>query len=466
MDQGAEQLLVEELGGVDAVQGAEALRHHQAVRFQLLRLDTGLGQHPGQHDGVALQGLLDALGQEQQAGLVDRIDPEAAVAGLDQLLALQFGQQGIDQLWQLILFVAQEQLGLEQRVDVDAAGDDLAAGDPLATLDQGRHQRGHGEQVQYVVAVVGQQDRLIAVQADDLPQLVLAHLELVELHRLIQQGLGILGRHGAVRAVGHLLEQVQIGVELGLQFVAGEGMAFGGQQRQRAQGQAVDGGGAVDTGHQQLGQLVDGARHPLGALLLADVLLPGRHVFVEVAVEGQRLAEVDEAAAVVAQLAQDAEHLQEALLLLAAALELVVVGVHLHHVLITQVDGDEGERPIEPAHHGLQGHSQHAGLGWQQATGTRTTALGEELHRVALGKQQVQVFPEYRAVERVALEGAADEEGAAVAEDRARRPEVEVDAGRDVGRHHALVIDDVGEQQVVHVASMAGHVDDLVTLLG
>ncbi len=84
----------------------------------------------GQHDGVALQSLLNALGQEQQAGLVDRIDPEATVAGLDQLLALQFGQQGIDQLRQLVLFIAQEQLGLEQRVYVDATGNDLAAGDP------------------------------------------------------------------------------------------------------------------------------------------------------------------------------------------------------------------------------------------------------------------------------------------------------------------------------------------------
>ena len=89
----------------------------------------------------------------------------------------------------------------------------------------------------------------------------------------------------------------------------------------------------------------------------------------------------------------------------------------------------------------------------------------KKLHRVPLGKQQVQVFTKYRAVERVALEGAANEEGAAVAEDGARRPEVEVDARRDMGRHHPLVIDNVGEQQVVHVAAMAGHIDDLVPLL-
>ncbi|MNS68378.1 hypothetical protein D3C72_1016580 [compost metagenome] len=35
-----------------------------------------------------------------------------------------------------------------------------------------------------------------------------------------------------------------------------------------------------------------------------------------------------------------------------------------------------------------------------------------------------------------------------------------------MGRHHALVVDDVGEQQVVHVAAMAGDVDYLVPFLG
>ena len=97
----------------------------------------------------------------------------------------------------------------------------------------------------------------------------------------------------------------------------------------------------------------DGGGHPLGTLLPADALLPGGHMFAEVAVEGQRFAEIDEATAIVAQLAQDAEHLQEALLLLAAPLEFVVVGVHLHHVLVAEVDGDQGHRPVQPAHHRL-----------------------------------------------------------------------------------------------------------------
>ena len=83
---------------------------------------------------------------------------------------------------------------------------------------------------------------------------------------------------------------------------------------------------------------------------------PLRDVFTEVTVEGQWFTEVDEATAVVTQLAQNAEHLQEALLLLAAALEFVVVGVDLHHVLVAQIDRHQGDRTIQPAHHRLQGH--------------------------------------------------------------------------------------------------------------
>ena len=94
-----------------------------------------LGQYPGQHDGVALQGLLNALRQQQQAHLVGRIDPVAAITGLDQLLSLQRVEQAVDQRRQILLIITQEQLGLEQRIDVDAAGHDLAAGDPLAAFD-------------------------------------------------------------------------------------------------------------------------------------------------------------------------------------------------------------------------------------------------------------------------------------------------------------------------------------------
>lgn len=74
-------------------------------------------------------------------------------------------------------------------------------------------------------------------------------------------------------AVGYLFEQIQIGIELGLQLVAGQGMTLGGQQCQGAQGQAVDGGGVIDAGHQQLGQPGDGGRHPVRAFVPTNISL-------------------------------------------------------------------------------------------------------------------------------------------------------------------------------------------------
>ena len=51
-----------------------------------------------------------------------------------------------------------------------------------------------------------------------------------------------------------------------------------------------------------------------------------------------------------------------------------------------------------------------------------------------------------------------------MAEQGASWPEVQVDAGGDMRRHHSLVVDDVREQQIVHVAAVAGDVDDLMPL--
>ncbi len=60
-------------------------------------------------------------------------------------------------------------------------------------------------------------------------------------------------------------------------------------------------------------------------------------------------------------------------------------------------------------------------------------------------------------VDLVALEGAAQEEGAAAPEQRAKGEEREVRAGRYVGGHHAVVEQQVGHDQVVHVAAMRRH---------
>ncbi|MNZ25323.1 hypothetical protein D3C78_424880 [compost metagenome] len=100
----------------------------------------------------------------------------------------------------------------------------------------------------------------------------------------------------------------------------------------------------------------------------------------------------------------------------------------------------------------------------QHAPGARTSALDEVLHREAAAEQGVQVFVEHCGVERVALEGAAHEEGAATAQQAADHRHVEVDPGGDVRRRQAVAEQQVGQQQVVDVAAVTGHVDDFVAL--
>ena len=74
----------------------------------------------------------------------------------------------------------------------------------------------------------------------------------------------------------------------------------------------------------------------------------------------------------------------------------------------------------------------------------------------------MQVFIENCGVQLVALEAAAHEEGTAASQNAAEHRHVEVDAGGNVGRCHAVAKQQVGQQQVVDMAAMAGHVDDFV----
>ncbi|SVK50300.1 Uncharacterised protein [Acinetobacter baumannii] len=134
-------------------------------------------------------------------------------------------------------------------------------------------------------------------------------------------------------------------------------------------------------------------------------------------------------------------------------------------MLVADVDRHQRDRTGAAAQHRLDGHRQGAGFRFQQTPGAGTAAFHEVFHRVTAGEQLAEVFAEHRRVKLVALEGAADEERAQATEDRAGRPEVEVDARGDVRRHQALVIQHVGQQQIVHVAAVAGHVDDLVAVL-
>lgn len=110
-----------------------------------------------------------------------------------------------------------------------------------------------------------------------------------------------------------------------------------------------------------------------------------------------------------------------------------------------------------------QGHGQHAGAWLQGAAGPRATALDEVLGGEAAAEQAVQILVEHRGIEGIALEAAPHEEGTAASQDVAHHRHVQVDAGGDVRRGQAVLEQQVGEQQVVDVAAVAGDVDHGMT---
>ncbi len=181
--------------------------------------------------------------------------------------------------------------------------------------------------------------------------------------------------------------------------------------------------------------------------------------------ERDGLAEVDvhapEALAELAQRPQEAEH---AFLLLGLAGKLADIGGAFDDALVAEIHGQEDHGPRGVAQEAAHRHREHAGLRLQQAAGAAAAAFDEVLDGMAARHDGGEVFHEDDGVEPVAAELAADEEGAAHAQQPADDRQVEVDAGRDVRHRIAVDVDDVRQQQIVHVAAVAGHVDDLVAL--
>ena len=74
------------------------------------------------------------------------------------------------------------------------------------------------------------------------------------------------------------------------------------------------------------------------------------------------------------------------------------------------------------------------------------------------------VLVEHRGVKRVVLEAAAHEKRATTSQDWSHDGHVQVNACRNVGRHQAVFVEHIGQQQVVDVGAVAGYVDHSVVL--
>ncbi len=315
--------------------------------------------------------------------------------------------------------------------------------------------------MQDVVAVIGHQDRVGFIQVKDAAQSVVLLGQQVHAPDVFDQRLAVTLWQGRVLGVRHLAQQGQVQVQHPVQSVFVQGQAAGGEQCQCHQVDGVDRRSLVEVTSHGFAQAGGGLVEPGRAELRAKRLFaPAGLLLVEKARQADRFAEVDvDLAETLLQCADDFEDVEDRFLLFAGTAQFAQVGAALEHPLVADVHRHEDDRRARGAQEAAQGDRQHPGSWLKHTPGARASALDEVLYREPFGEQGVQVFVEYRGVERVALERATHEECAAPAQQAADHRHVEVDARSDVRRRQAVAEQQVGQQQIVNVAAVARHID-------
>ena len=317
--------------------------------------------------------------------------------------------------------------------------------------------------MQHVVAEIAEQHRVLAIHAEHVAQWMADSLDpmhlfsvsddLLRCHRGDRHPIGI-GQLGQQR-----LGQRDLSDQVGFRQRAGS-------CRQQGQSQQVDRvhvGGAVDVHLDTFRQRIHGGAHPFRLFFVANVLCPVRRDFVEQGFEIDRLAKrQSDAAITIAQYPQGAEQREQGFFLFGTARQFADVGLSFHQLFVTDIHRLEHHRTARFAQETAQGYRQHATARREQPTGARTAALDEVFQRHAARKQLRHVFAEHGGVERITLEAPAQEKRTAATQDRTQHRQVQVDACSDVRRHDAVLVELVGQQDVVNVAAMAGHVDHFV----
>src|SRR5450631_710577 len=79
---------------------------------------------------------------------------------------------------------------------------------------------------------------------------------------------------------------------------------------------------------------------------------------------------------------------------------------------------------------------------------------------MAARHHEPQVFGEYYRIQRIALEAAAQKERAAFAHEPSDHRHIEIHAGGNMRHRETLTVDDVRQQQIIHVTAVAGNVND------
>ena len=320
--------------------------------------------------------------------------------------------------------------------------------------------------MQHVVAEVAQQHRVVAGHTEHVAERVRGTHQHVDLLAVGDDRRRRVRGDGDAVGVRQFRQQRLRQADLRQQVGLAHRVLGCGQQRERKQVDRVDVRGAVDVDLDLLRQRVDGTRQPGWLLILGyGAAVPVRGALREHLAEANRFAEVHHHLAIVGaqHLGDTGQQRPDRFLVLGLARQLVEIAGAFHQLLVADVDGLKKNRPGRLAQEAAHRHRHHAALRRQQSAGARAPALDEVLDRMAARYQLRHILAEHRRIQRAAADAAADEKRAALAQHRADHRQIEIDAGDDVRWHDAARVQQVAQQQVVHVAAVAGHVDDLKT---
>ena len=202
-------------------------------------------------------------------------------------------KHAVDHARQLFLAPAQEKLGGHVGIDAPRQPLDVLGAQHGIADERTGHQRRQREQMQDVVAVVGDELRALVAHLDDVAELVRHARD--DLERLaVHHDLGRrrVGDRDA-RAVRRGAQQLQVQVELPQQRALGQRAARRREQRGRQQVDGRDRGRGVDAAHDAHRELADQRVHRRQARVVLEALLaPARQLRIEQVVEADRLAHV------------------------------------------------------------------------------------------------------------------------------------------------------------------------------
>ena len=159
------------------------------------------------------------------------------------------------------------------------------------------------------------------------------------------------------------------------------------------------------------------------------------------------------------------DHLRRPLLLLGGAAELLEIGLLFNDPVISDIDGDRGQIINGLFQIGLDDHGEESVLGHDHLPRPASPAFDEEFQGQPFFQEHLDVLGKNLGIEVVSLEAPPEEERTRFPEDVSHGEERKVRSGRDERHLDVVLVEDVGKQEIIEMAAVAGD-DDKGHLLG